>query len=289
MSLALILAHHDRDGIIDDHVVAALRAYRPVVDELVMVSTSVPALPEAAARLVDRFISRPNEGYDFCSWRLGIESLGRPAVFDQLICVNDSVYGPLFDPTAAIAHPTLATADFGGMCLSIQDPSGGGSPRPHVQSWFLVFQRSVLESTAFRDFWGGVVPLGRKRDIVERYELGLSETLTRSGFRMAAVYDGREHGPSTRAEILPHLSWREPARSLRHLRKSRRAMHNPSELHWRRLIEAGVPFAKVSLFAANHYGLDTTNVLRGIADLTPYDRGLIERHLARITAPGSRR
>lgn len=284
MARALILAHHDRDGVVDDHVVQSLRAYRVVVDHLVVVSTSARALPDSVAPLVDRFISRPNEGYDFCSWRAGLEVLGGTSAFDELLCVNDSVYGPLFDLGRTLADSRLADAEFGGMCLSIQDPAGGSAPRTHVQSWFLIFRRPVLEHVAFRDFWEGVVPLDRKCDIVERYEIGLSEQLVAAGFRMGALYDQRKHGPATLAEMLPHLSWRSPGRSFRHLRKARRAMHNPSELHWRRLLEAGVPFAKVSLFLPNHYGLDRAVILRGLAAQTSYDCRLIERHLHRLTS-----
>jgi lipopolysaccharide biosynthesis protein len=284
MARGLILAHHDRHGVVDDHVVAAIHAYRAVADYLVVVSTSARALPDTVAPLVDRFIPRPNEGYDFCSWRAGIGALGEAEACDELICVNDSVYGPLADLGSTLGNSRLANVDFGGMCLSTQDPAGGSAPRPHVQSWFLIFRRPVLESDAFRVFWEGVVPLDRKRDIVERYEIGLSERLVEAGFRMGALYDQREHGPATLAEMLPHLSWRSPGRSFRHLRKARRAAHNPSELHWRRLLEAGVPFAKVSLFMPNHYGLDRNVILRGLAAQTSYDWRLIERHLHRLTS-----
>lgn len=282
MARALILAHHDRDGVVDDHVVQSLRAYRFVVDHLVVVSTSARVLSDPAATLVDRFISRPNEGYDFCSWQAGIAVLGGGTAYDEIICVNDSVYGPFADLAPTLGDARLMDVDFGGMCLSIQDPAGGLAPRPHLQSWFLLFRRPVLEHVAFRDFWEGVVPLDHKRDIVERYEIGLSERLVEAGFRMGALYDQREHGPATLAEMLPHLSWRSPGRSFRHLRKSRRAMHNPSELHWRRLLEAGVPFAKVSLFLPNHYGLDRDVILRWLATQTSYDCRLIERHLHRL-------
>ena len=97
MARVLILAHHDRHGVVDDHVVAAIHAYRAVADYLVVVSTSARALPDTVAPLVDRFIPRPNEGYDFCSWRAGIGALGEAGACDELICVNDSVYGPLAD------------------------------------------------------------------------------------------------------------------------------------------------------------------------------------------------
>ena len=62
-----------------------------------------------------------------------------------------------------------------------------------------------------------------------------------SGFAVAAVYDARDQDSLGLAEILPHLSWREPGRSWRHLRRAPRRRHNPSILAWKRLLDAGVP------------------------------------------------
>jgi lipopolysaccharide biosynthesis protein len=58
--------------------------------------------------------------------------------------------------------------------------------------------------------------------------------------------------------------------------------HNPSELVWKRLLAAGVPFIKVGLFRVNHYGLDLEHVLAGLEADTPYDVGLIRAHLQRV-------
>jgi lipopolysaccharide biosynthesis protein len=143
-------------------------------------------------------------------------------------------------------------------------------------------RRPLLASAACAAFWDGVGPLLSKEEVVDRLEIGLSEHFVRHGFRIAAVYDARAAGPMTWREILPHLSPWQPARSRRHLRKARRTPHNPSELAWRRLLDAGVPFVKVGLFRVNHYGLDLDRVLRGIAASTPYDIGLIRHHLRRI-------
>jgi lipopolysaccharide biosynthesis protein len=82
--------------------------------------------------------------------------------------------------------------------------------------------------------------------------------------------------------MIPHLSLAEPGRSWRHFKKARRSRRNPSELAWDRLVAAGVPFVKVGLFRVNHYGLNLRHVLRGLEATTPYDVGLIRRHLARV-------
>ena len=82
-------------------------------------------------------------------------------------------------------------------------------------------------------------------------------------------------------EVLSHISLAAPRRSWRLIRKSRRIPHNPSELVWWRLLEAGVPFVKVGLFRVNHYGIDLERVLVELGRRTPFDLGLIHGHLAR--------
>ena len=281
------MAHYDPDGVFDAHCVAALREYRKISRHVIVVSTSTPALPSEANHLVDSFVCRENSGYDFGSWRAGIETLADPAAFDEIVCVNDSVYGPLFDLAPVFRDPRIAAADFWGMCLSEQGTKRRGRTScPHVQSWFFVMRRPLLESLAFADFWRTVEPQACKDDVIDRYELGMTEHFLRAGFRMAALYDARARGIATWAEIRPHVAVAEPRRSWRHMKKARRRPHNPSELFPLRLLAAGVPFLKVGLFRVNHYGLSLAAVRTALAGLGTYDVGLVDRHLARLGRSG---
>jgi len=142
-------------------------------------------------------------------------------------------------------------------------------------------RRPLLESDAWAEFWRGIVPLASKREVVERYEIGFSARMAAAGFRVAGLYDATTASPATLGEVWPHLSPRHPRRSWRLIRKSRRLPHNPSELTWWRLWEAGVPYLKVGLLRVNHYGLDLDRVLVDLERRTPYDLGLIHGHLRR--------
>ena len=285
MNRAVIMAHYDPDGVFDAHCVAALREYRKISRHVIVVSTSTPALPSEANHLVDSFVCRENSGYDFGSWRAGIETLADPAAFDEIVCVNDSVYGPLFDLAPVFRDPRIAAADFWGMCLSEQGTKRRGRTSfPHVQSWFFAMRRPLLESLAFADFWRTVEPQACKDDVIDRYELGMTEHFARAGFQTAALYDARSRGVATWAEIRPHVALTEPRRSWRHMKKARRQPQNPSELFPVRLLAAGVPFLKVGLFRVNHYGLSLAAVRDSLRVVGTYDAGLIDAHLARLAA-----
>lgn len=276
---AVVFAHFDAGGGFAPHVEHALAAYRDVAEHLVVVSNSARRLSSSLSKLVDAFLPRANIGYDFAAWRDGLGLL--PAGHhDEVLCVNDSVYGPLFDLGPALADTRVAAADCWGMVLSDQNARRAAPRIPHLQSWFLGIRRPVLESDAWATFWREVGPLGSKREVVERYEIGFSARLAAAGFRLAGLYDATTAGPVTLREVWPHLSLGHPRRSWRLVRKSRRTPHNPSELVWWRLWEAGVPYAKVSLFRVNHYGVDLGRVLAELRQRSAYDPGLIEGHLA---------
>ena len=284
MNRALILAHFDPHGMIDDYVIDALQRYRQVASQLVLVSASVRQLPAELKTVVDLFVPRENVGYDFCSWRAGIEALGSVCALDELICVNDSVYGPLDGLAPVLGDHRVAAADAWGMCLSVQGTAvRGHAQTPHIQSWFVAMRRPVLQSSAFRSFWSSVTPLPKKADVIERYEIGLSACLRDAGFRLAGIHDATSAPPISWSELRPMLSFLSPSCSWRLLRRARRGphRHNPAELRPIRLIDDGVPFVKVSVFRVNHYRLNLCNVRREVRCRTTYDVGMMERHQAR--------
>ena len=289
---ALIFAHYDRDGVIDPHVQYAIKCYREVVKRLVVVSTSATALPESIAQYVDHFISRPNKGYDFCSWKEGIELLGDSQQFDEIICCNDSVYGPLFDLAPVLESSCLAGVDLWGMVHSVQGTKQRKARESsnHLQSWFFGMRRNLIHSPVFDSFWKSITPLDKKDDVINAYEIGMTEKFREAGFRIGAIYDSADCSIKPNLsflEIVPHLNWRNIRHSYRVIKKTRRRINNPSELAPIRLVQLGVPFLKVNAFVVNHYGLDLDFIRQELERMghrqeIDYDLSLIDAHLMRV-------
>jgi lipopolysaccharide biosynthesis protein len=277
MNRAVILAHYDPDGIVDPYVIRALQCYREIADRLVLVSASASSLPASLADVVDDFLPRANVGYDFCSWRDGLARLGDPRQFDEIICANDSVYGPLFDLENVMSDPRVAAADFWGMVMSAQRGD-------HVQSWFFAMRRPVIESTAFREFWESVEPQPSKEQVIDHYEVGLTAAFAAAGFRVASIYDGRQCGPPTLREMLRNVSPLEVQRFGRHARRVKRMgpPYNPSELFWERACDAGVPYLKAAIFRANPYRVDVDRTLARAANRWPEWAECIHNHVTRV-------
>jgi len=278
---AVVFAHFDPERRIDPHVIHALREYRRHCERLVLVSNGGPSrLPREAAAVVDAYLPRPNSGYDFGAWRDGLASLDR-AAYDEILCVNDSVYGPLADLGPSLASARTTEADLWGMVVSEQAARRGAPRHRHVQTWFFGGRRRLLESDAWDRFWAAVEPQASKQDVIERYEVGLSQAVAQAGMVVAGIYDAGRAPRVGYAELMPEISLLEPARSWRVVRKGRRMPHNPSELVWWRLLRAGVPFVKVGLLRTNHYGVDLRRVLAEIDRAPAFEPGLVRRHLER--------
>lgn len=277
MKRAVILAHYDPDGIVDPYVIRALHSYREIADRLVLVSASASSLPAALTAIVDDFLPRANVGYDFCSWRDGIARLGDLRQFDEIVCANDSVYGPLSDLSPVMTDSRVAGADFWGMVMSAQRSD-------HVQSWFVAMRRPVIEASAFTRFWRSVEPQPSKQNVIDRYEIGLSEAITAAGFNATAIFDGRGCGRPTLRERIRNVSPLRLHRFGRHSRKVRRMEppYNPSELFWERVCDAGVPYLKASIFKSNPYRVDVRRVLARATRRWPEWATLIHNHLDRV-------
>jgi rhamnosyltransferase len=277
MKRAVILAHYDRDGIVDPYVIRALHSYREIADRLVLVSASASSLPAELTAIVDDFLPRANVGYDFCSWRDGIARLADPQQFDEIVCANDSVYGPLFDLGPVMTDSRVAAADFWGMVMSAQRGD-------HVQSWFFAMRRPVIESPAFREFWESVEPQSSKEKVIDHYEVGLTEAFAGAGFRAAAIYDGRRDRPPTFRERCHNVSPLRLGLFGRHRRRVARMgpPFNPSELFWERACDAGVPHLKAAIFRANPYLVEVHRVLAKAVKRWPEWATLIHNHLTRV-------
>jgi lipopolysaccharide biosynthesis protein len=280
---ALIYVHFDRDGIVDPHVAYALAQYRPHVDHVVFVSPSVKELSPKQKTLVDRFVPRENIGYDFGSWRDGLLCLDADR-YEEIIFANDSVYGPLWSPGSVLEFGRERDLDFWGMVKSDQSVSGSVAC-PHIQSWFFAARKRLIQSDAFQNFWHGIEPVGSKREIIQRFEVGLTETVVGEGYRVGAVYDSKKSLDARIVTALRESSVGELSRTWRLVRRSLRSKRNPSEGDWEAVIASGVPFIKVSLLRLNPYGRCLHKVLNQLQTYADVDLGNIQRHIERLSAP----
>lgn len=238
-----ILAHYDEAGGVDASFAHLGRSLNSE-GYAVVVSTTAPARPQEFVDLVEDFavaaVFRGNEGFDFQSWRRGIE-LARISQwdFDRLILTNGSMYGPLFS-----LSPILAAMDkhaSWGMTESLDFTR-------HVQSWWLAFSDPVLTHPEFDRYWSRVRPSRNKWGTILAHELRWSDDLALAG-PTAAYVSVEDHGCD----------------------------RNPLFFAWRELIrDWRMPFFKRSLLGPNYDQIDMSGWPDFVHEQAPgFDLGMV--------------
>jgi rhamnosyltransferase len=177
---AFVVAHYDPQGRLDTHLYELVRA---LPGPVVFVSTG---LSEAEAKRLGehaRVVTRPNVGYDFFSYRTGIELLGDSLPQqDGLVILNSSFV--TVDPRRLLDRyfaQFSADTHMLGITRSHQR-------EPHIQSYWVGFGPPVLRSPAFLEWWNSVQPISDKTQVVRTYELGMTRFFHEHGFATDAAY-----------------------------------------------------------------------------------------------------
>lgn len=180
-----LFAGFQSDGSIPAETLHHIRELRSCGFEVIYIATSPFFQDESlrkASQLCKAVIHRQNIGHDFASWKAGLDyARSKGFQITRLILTNDSIFGPFSPLAPVLGRMEQLDGDLCGLNDSIERA-------PHIQSFFLYFKQSALNSEAFREFWNGVECLTDKDLIIDRYEIGLSTALRAKGLSLAALY-----------------------------------------------------------------------------------------------------
>ena len=282
MNRATVFVHYDRHNIVDDYVYFYLRELQYNSSYLVFVSTTQLSQEDVItlSKYCSQVIIRENIGYDFMSYKIGLESFDY-ASYDEVLICNDSVYGPFISLETIFEEMQKKGCDFWGM-------TDNSDMAYHLQSYFLVFRKSVLQSREFYNFWNEVTVLHNKDDLIEQYEVGLSKVLLENGFK-SAVY--AEYTPTYLQKALVFAKKLTPQKiygkifallTKKHQLK-RVGRLNTSHYFYKELLLLGkMPFIKIELLRDNPLHINITDVADTLLRITDYDISLINKHLTRM-------
>ena len=170
------MAHYDVAGELRPHVRGQVEALAASVDRL-LVCTTASLQDSARAWLSERaqLVERANYGYDFFSYKVGLDAAGDLSSYDEVVVCNDTYvfaldsYAPVFEEMAT------RPCDFWGLTAAER-------LAPHIQSFFVAFRPWVVGSRAFTTFWEEMEPISKRRQVIRRYEIGMSRRLYEAGF-----------------------------------------------------------------------------------------------------------
>jgi glycosyltransferase involved in cell wall biosynthesis len=178
-----IFAGYSKSNKVEDYVIYYLRKLREVCEYIIYVSDNELDSNELSKikKFVDYSICNKHEEYDFGSYKRGylyLQDQGLLNKYNQLVICNDSCYGPINNFFDKFNQMNLKGLDFWGI-------TSNNEFGDHIQSYFMVFNKSVFLSEIFRDFMGSIKRQINVQEVILKYEVGLTRLLSNNGY----IYD----------------------------------------------------------------------------------------------------
>ena len=185
---AAVVAHYDARGALTPDLMATVQALHGHGLRVCFVSTGLGDAEAAALAPFAQVIRRENTGYDFWSYKVGIDHLLPQGPWRRLLLLNSSVW--IDDVGRILGRMQAVRGHFDLLALTMSHEA-----QPHLQSYWLAFESpQILASEAFAGWWGGLQPYSERAQVIAQHELGLSAHFLRAGFRLGALFKpGREH------------------------------------------------------------------------------------------------
>lgn len=189
-----VVAHFDPENRFDATFETLLDCLLQVCDHVLVVSTCSPTLP--AKRFDNRVecIFRPNAGYDFYSYKVGIQHITSKSWNGSLFLVNSSFL--ITDRNKFIA--TLKEIKAPNNDLDMTSVTQSLQMGYHLQSYLLHLSPDARNSAWFADWVCSIQPRNSKQEIIALDEIGLSIKAKQADAKIGAWFNGsrieRRHG-----------------------------------------------------------------------------------------------
>ena len=189
---------YDQAGQVKEYVLYNLSALKAVVQKIIVIVNGniSDCGRDRLKKLGVDVIVRKNRGLDFGAWKAAVQHTGLSVLrsFDELLLTNCSCYGPLHPLDAVFQKMDEKTdIDFWGITL-FPETKDALPPWPapilqrHIQSYFLVLRRPVLESDAFQQWWENLTEYDDYYKEVFYHEIAFTQYLASRGYKYDALF-----------------------------------------------------------------------------------------------------
>lgn len=167
------------------------------LDDLVVVVNG--QLSDQARQLFSEYtktiIVRENKGLDVAAYKQAILTLGWEKLesYDEVICLNDTVMGPVYPFREMFACMDRKDVDFWGITAYAGETVDKEQIPTHLQAYWHACRRSLVSSPAFHEYWE-TMPLWKDyAEVTRKHEMTFTKHFTDLGFTWASYIDWRKY------------------------------------------------------------------------------------------------
>lgn len=180
---AFIIAHWSSSGLVADHLFEFTKFASKISNHVIFASTNINIDEEKRISKICSVLKVDNIGYDFWSYKKGFEMIQNilPNI-DRLIFMNSSIL--IFDPKFLMNKLDHLGDEQGIKSITISNDRA-----MHAQSFFVAFDgNQLVNSKDMKEWWDIVKPTSSKQDVIDKYELGMSDHFRRKGVKFTSIY-----------------------------------------------------------------------------------------------------
>ena len=192
---ALVYVIFESENRLQKYKLRFLQALSPLMDDvIVVVNGSLHVEDVNNLKSYGQVLTRDNKGYDTAAFREGIFAFGKDKLknYDQLFLVNDTNIGPMSDLSQLCQEMTDRHLDFWGISFGeeqedVTKENPYGYIPKHLQSYFLVIEKLMLNDDAFYEYWTHLTDTDSRDKAIGRHETRFTKYFADLGYRFDAV------------------------------------------------------------------------------------------------------
>ncbi|MHC5229593.1 rhamnan synthesis F family protein [Enterococcus sp. LJL99] len=199
----LIFVIYEGQDQLQEYKLYFLKSLAKFVDNvLIVVNGQLPDSDIQNLSKIGHVEIRDNSGYDTAAFRYGINYLGKSGLndYDELLLVNDTNVGPIEDLSIAFSKMNQKEVDFWGISYGEEQNdftefNKYGYIPIHLQSYFLVIEKSLLVSDDFYDYWTALNDTDSRYKAIGKHETVFTKHFEDLGFTHSALIEDNIDSP----------------------------------------------------------------------------------------------
>lgn len=192
---ALVYVIFESENRLQEYKLRFLQALSPLMDDVIVIVNGQLHVEDVnKLEPYGQVLIRDNKGYDTAAFREGIFALGKDKLkdYDQLFLVNDTNIGPMRDLSQVCQEMTDKHLDFWGISFGeeqedVTKENPYGYIPKHLQSYFLVIEKLMLNDDAFYEYWTHLTDTDSRDKAIGRHETRFTKYFSDLGYRFDAV------------------------------------------------------------------------------------------------------
>ena len=192
---ALVYVIFESENRLQEYKLRFLQALSPLMDDVIVIVNGQLHVEDVnKLEPYGQVLTRNNKGYDTAAFREGIFAFGKDKLkdYDQLFLVNDTNIGPMRDLSQVFHEMADKQLDFWGISFGeeqedVTKENPYGYIPKHLQSYFLVIEKLMLNDDAFYEYWTHLTDTDSREKAIGRHETRFTKYFSDLGYRFDAV------------------------------------------------------------------------------------------------------